>query len=119
VPKGGPRPNSGGRREGAGRKPGVPNRIKRELQFAAQDYTDEALLALVRVMRKKTAPPSAVIAAATAILDRGHGKPAQAIRGQPLDLRLLTDAELAALIAIHERLDGLANAQIAERSTSG
>ena len=55
-------------------------------------------------MRKKTAPPSAVIAAATAILDRGHGKPAQAIRhtGQPIDLQLLTDEELAALLAIRD-----------------
>ena len=48
-----------------------------------------------------------MIAAATAILDRGHGKPAQAIghSGQPIDLRLLTDEELAAIIAFQERLD--------------
>ncbi len=67
----------GGKRAGAGRKPGVPNKASRELKELAREYTEEAVGALVRVLRDKEAPASAQVAAATAILDRGHGKPTQ------------------------------------------
>src|SRR6266851_908111 len=69
----------GGKRAGAGRKPGVPNKASRELKELAREYTEEAVGALVRVLRDKEAPASAQVAAATAILDRGHGKPTQHI----------------------------------------
>ena len=96
----------GGKRPGAGRKRGVPNKVNRELGAAAREYTDEALRALVRVMRKKSAPDNAVIAAANAIINRGHGLPAQAIKhsGFVGDLSKLTDDEIAFLERIGERL---------------
>ena len=82
----------GGKRLGAGRKPGLPNKVSRELKELAQQYTEEALEALVRVLRDTKAPASAQVAAATAILDRGYGKPAQHIDGhfsESLEQRLL------------------------------
>src|SRR6266851_896855 len=69
----------GGKRARAGRKPGVPNKASRELKELAQQYTEEAVGALVRVLRDKKAPASAQVAAAIAMLDRGHGKPTQHI----------------------------------------
>jgi hypothetical protein len=68
---------SGGKRPGAGRKKGIPNKVTQELGTAAREYTEEALRALVRVMRKEDASDSAVIAAAKGILERGHGMPTQ------------------------------------------
>src|SRR5712664_3987880 len=45
----------GGKRAGAGRKPGVPNKASRELKELAREYTEEAVGALVRVLRDKEA----------------------------------------------------------------
>jgi hypothetical protein len=69
----------GGKRSGAGRKPGIPNRATRELKELAREYTNDALAALVSVLHDAAAPASAKVAAATALLDRGHGRPAQYI----------------------------------------
>lgn len=69
----------GGSREGAGRKPGVPNKVKREIAEAAQEYSDKALEVLADVMLNSDNAGSRV-AAANAILDRAHGKPAQAVK---------------------------------------
>jgi hypothetical protein len=86
----------GGKREGAGRKKGVPNKVKSELAELAREYTSEALEALVRVIRAPKAPPASVVAAATAILDRGHGKPSQVMEmtgknGQPIQVNIVGD----------------------------
>ena len=64
-------------RPGAGRKRGVANKVTRELRELAREYTEEAVSALVRILRDKTAPASTQVAAATALLDRGYGRPAQ------------------------------------------
>lgn len=69
----------GGFREGAGRKPGVPNKVKREIAEAAQEYSEQALRVLAEVMLEGDSAASRV-AAANAILDRAHGKPAQAVK---------------------------------------
>ena len=69
----------GGKRSGAGRKLGVPNKASREVKELAREYTGEALLALAHVLRDKDAPASARVSAAVALLDRGHGRPAQQI----------------------------------------
>ena len=72
---------SGGRREGSGRAKGTPNKVTQDLQGMAQVYTKDALLVLVTIANDKDAPKAARVAAANAILDRGHGKPSQAITG--------------------------------------
>lgn len=73
----------GGKREGAGRPVGRSSeetlRRKATLTELAQQYTDIALKALVEVA--KSGSDSARVAASTALLDRGYGKPAQAIVG--------------------------------------
>ena len=47
----------------------------------ARLHTETAIAALVRVIEDKKANPSARVSAAVAILDRGWGKPVQAIAG--------------------------------------
>lgn len=77
----GTRGGPGGARPGNGRKSGSQNKVKAELAVLCRTYTVEALEALVGVMRNGEAPHAAVVTAAIAILDRGHGKPMQAVSG--------------------------------------
>lgn len=67
----------GGARPGAGRPPGAPNKATRELKALAQTYTPKAVKALAQIMLDATAPHAARVTAATALLDRGHGRPTQ------------------------------------------
>lgn len=62
--RGGPSPNPGGR-------PAVAP----EVREAARAYTTEMLSVLVNVAMDEGAPAAARVTAATAVLDRGHGKP--------------------------------------------
>ena len=68
----------GGMREGSGRPAGAVNKATSELKFnlseLARQHTNDALETLVEVM-KSGQSDSARIAAATAILDRGYGRP--------------------------------------------
>jgi hypothetical protein len=66
----------GGRREGAGRKVGVPNKVGIELRQAASAYTADALETLASIARDGLSE-SARVAAACALLDRAHGRPKQ------------------------------------------
>ena len=72
-------PARGGARPGAGRKPGQVSQAKRELAEMAKDHAAKALDVLVSVASNAKAPPAARVSAATAILDRGYGKPRQAV----------------------------------------
>lgn len=64
-----------------GRQKGTPNKATSSIKDAARAYTDEALSTLAEVMRDKAAPPAARVSAASAILDRGYGKPSTVING--------------------------------------
>ena len=68
----------GGMREGSGRPAGAVNRATSELKLnlseLARQHTNDALDTLVEVM-KSGQSDAARIAAATAILDRGYGRP--------------------------------------------
>ncbi len=82
-----------------GRKKGVPNKATANLKAAAQVYSREALETLADVMRDEKAPPQARVSASNALLDRGYGKPPQA----------LTDGDGGPLIppkVIHEHVAG-------------
>lgn len=66
-----------------------------DLRVKAREWTDEALATLIRVARDRKAPPAAQVAAASAILDRGYGKPVQATElstsdGKPLIIEVIT-----------------------------
>jgi hypothetical protein len=49
------------------------------VQEIARKYTVEAIKTLAQMMRNKKTPPAARVAAANALLDRGYGKPPQAL----------------------------------------
>ena len=51
-----------------------------EIRSIARSHTRTAINVLVGVMKAKDATPAARVSAATAILDRGWGKPAQALQ---------------------------------------
>lgn len=69
----------GGARPGAGRKPGKVNQIKRDLASMAKGHAEAALATLVEIMTNPGEAASARVSAATALLDRGYGKPVQAM----------------------------------------
>lgn len=70
----------------------------------AREHTTEAIGAIVDVMRGWDSKPGEVLAAAQALLDRGHGKPTQAIIAIPAEakaadqLASMSDADLLAAI---------------------
>lgn len=72
----------GGKREGAGRPAGTPSAVTKQakatLSELARAHAPAALQTLVEVMQTADSAPARV-AAANALLDRGYGKPAQAV----------------------------------------
>ena len=69
----------GGVRPGAGRKPGKLSQAKRELADMAKDHAEMALRTLADIA-KSGESEAARVSAANAILDRGYGKPPQALQ---------------------------------------
>lgn len=69
----------GGARPGAGRRKGSPNKATVVVRDAAQAFTEDALTTLSTIMKDGTQPAAARVAAANALLDRGHGKPKQSL----------------------------------------
>lgn len=67
----------GGKREGAGRKPGSRNKVTADIKELAQSYGQDGLEVLVQIMRDKGAPHAARVAAVKEIFDRGYGKAKQ------------------------------------------
>ena len=61
--------NPGGRPGGLGR-----------IREIAQQHTENAIETLVRILNSETASPSAQVAAASALLDRGYGRPEQSVK---------------------------------------
>lgn len=55
------------------------------IKSLARAHTETALNVLAGIMRQEDAPPAARVSAAQALLDRGWGKPAQAIGGEGED----------------------------------
>ncbi|MCL2829856.1 MAG: hypothetical protein FWD77_03840 [Betaproteobacteria bacterium] len=72
---------AGGRKPGVpktgGRKAGTPNKATASLRSIAGRHTEEAICALLEIMKDSSAPHSARVAAANGILDRAHGKPSE------------------------------------------
>jgi hypothetical protein len=66
--------------KGQSGNPGGRPKVAADVKEEARKYTNEALRRLVHWMRSKD--PQASIRAATALLDRGCGKPAQAVVGE-------------------------------------
>lgn len=66
---------NGGKREGAGRPAGVPNKITRTMKERAAKHGRKALLKLVELLESED--EAIRLRAANDLLDRGYGKPAQ------------------------------------------
>jgi HEAT repeat protein len=86
----------GGKRPGAGRKKGVVSEAKRALASIAQEHAETALNVLIDIAKSTTATDSARVSAANSILDRGYGKPPQAVTGAdggPVEIQVRTLAD--------------------------
>lgn len=68
--------------KGQSGNPGGRPREIGDVRALARERTEKALLTLERVMDDMSAPPSARVAAANALLDRGYGKPTTIIENQ-------------------------------------
>lgn len=68
----------GGKRPGAGRKPGAVSKAKRELAEMAKEHAEQALAVLAQIMVNGESD-AARVSAANSILDRGFGRPFQAL----------------------------------------
>ena len=66
------------RKKSGGRQAGTPNKATAEIRAVAQQYSHQAVETLALIMAN-SACDRARIAAAKEILDRAHGKPAQAV----------------------------------------
>lgn len=97
----------GGKRQGAGRKAGVPNKVNREIRALAGQHDELAVLTLAEIAGNAEAPAAARVSAAVALMDRAHGKPAQAVdlKGN-LALDVRTKEERDAAVAAALRADG-------------
>jgi hypothetical protein len=111
MPRGGRRstcfrPGVSGNPGGRPRRPDTiaARQVFVNVRTAARALTQEAIDTLATVMRDGRAPPTARISAAVALLDRGHGRPSQAVDlNIGCDLARLTDDELEELERIMER----------------
>jgi hypothetical protein len=74
-----PRGSKPGERRG-GRKKGVPNKAGQELREVAKEYTPVAIKTLAEICENGESE-AARVAAANALLDRGHGKPTAVVVG--------------------------------------
>lgn len=68
----------GGKREGAGRPAGAPNKATAEVMALAQQYTEDAVKELARLALHAESE-QARVSAIKELLDRGYGKSKQAL----------------------------------------
>lgn len=93
VAKNSNRGSKPGERRG-GRSKGVPNKATASLKDIAREYTEEAIIALVSVLRSESG--ASRVAAARELLDRGYGKASQVLSGDEDGgpLRLIHEIQL-------------------------
>src|SRR5262245_55499180 len=86
--------------KGQSGNPGGRPKIIGDVQEVARQYTVEAINTLAAIMRDPKAPPAARALASNSILDRGYGKPAQAVSASisPRSASDLSDEELMAIV---------------------
>jgi hypothetical protein len=100
------KPGTSGNPGGRPKKPGgiEARRIVADVKALARSVAPEAVKTLRNIMNDPKAPPAARIGAATAILDRGYGRPGQSIEVSgtvaAYDLSTLSEEELDQLEAL-------------------
>jgi Family of unknown function (DUF5681) len=107
MPKGGRRstsfkPGASGNPDGRPKRPETieARRVVADVKAAARELTLDAMDTLKQVMKDPKAPPAARVGAATAILDRGWGKPQQQIEANVNVIDGMAIEEQEALIAM-------------------
>ena len=70
----------GGKREGAGRKPGSTSLSTVYLRELAMGHADDAIATLVNLMSDAETPAAARVSASKELLERGFGKPSNTIQ---------------------------------------
>ena len=73
------RANSTSFRPGQSGNPNGRPRVVADVQNAAREHSTEAIKTLAQIMCDPKAPAAARISAASALLDRGYGKPVQTV----------------------------------------
>jgi hypothetical protein len=76
-----------------------PSKTRADVRELAKSYAPGAIETLKKVMDDPKAPPAARVGAATAILDRGWGKPTQPVDANVNFFEALPDHEQRALLA--------------------
>ena len=92
----------GGYREGAGRKPGIPNKASGEIKALAREYGPKAIARLAQLSGLLDKTPGAdnhatQVAAIRELLDRGYGKAMQ-----PTDITSNGDTVRYVIMAVPE-----------------
>lgn len=84
----------------AGRPKGLypSQQVMRDIRQYCKEHSKDAVEALVDVVNSKTAPPSARVAAANSILDRGWGKPQIEINATVSAYDKMTEEQLVTYI---------------------
>lgn len=102
TPKTAPQNKRGGVRAGAGRPVGAVSPERKALRELAQAHTEDAVNALAGLCTDAKQPGMVRVSAATALLDRGHGRPnvSVTVEGGPM-----VAADPAALIALSEAME--------------
>ena len=103
----------GGKRPGAGRKPGKVGAAKQQLMQMAKEHAQAALETLVDVAKNGDTASSRV-SAANAILDRAYGRPPQSVEhtgegGGAIQAKVSLDISKISTNAMKEILDASAN----------
>jgi hypothetical protein len=85
--------------KGQSGNPGGRPKVVGQVQELARRHTAEAIATLVGIMGDAKAPPAARALAANSILDRGYGRPGQALEAtiNRRSIREMTDEELLAI----------------------
>ena len=96
--------------KGQSGNPGGRPRIVEAVRDIARESTELAITTLRTIAADTDAPHAARVSAATALLDRGWGKPLQGVAmmtvAAPKSVREMTDAELIAIIEKKKAADG-------------